>query len=105
MATIHGAKLNGTVIANGLDTTVDFVFGTDPLLETGTIATAPLVPAGYDVVPVSADITDLLGNTIYYFKLEATNDLGLVSGEILSFTTPVDTDLPVAVTLPATDIV
>ena len=105
MATIHGAKLNGTVIANGLDTTTDFLYGTDPALATGDIVTGPVVPAGYDAVPVEADITNLLGNTVYYFKLEATNDLGLAEGEILSFTTPADTDLPVATTLPATDIV
>jgi hypothetical protein len=110
MATIHGATLNGSVNPGGLDTTVQFVYGTDAALldsATLTLDVTP-VPAGNAVVPVSAPVTDLLAETAYFFKVTATNSLGLAEGTILSFTTLADevvTALPIVETLPATDIV
>lgn len=108
MATIHGATLNGTVNPNGLDTTVKFLYGTDPALVGATEVDLPdVVPAGHDAVPVQAPITDLDAATTYYFKVSATNSAGTSEGDILDFLAPADvvTGAPVVETLPATDIV
>ena len=107
MTTIHGATLNGTVNPNGLDTTVKFLYGTDPVLADATEVDLPVIPAGHDVVAVSAPITDLVAETTYFFKVSATNSEGTAEGDILNLVTPVDvvTGLPIVETLPATDIV
>ena len=108
MTTIHGAILNATVNPNGLDTTVKFLYGTDPLLASPIEVDLPsVVPAGHDAVPVSASITDLDAATTYYFKVSAMNSEGTTEGDILDFMAPADvvTGLPVVETLAATDIV
>ena len=108
MATIHGATLNATVNPNGLDTTVKFLYGTDPALESPIEVDLPaVVPAGHDAVPVSAPITDLVAATTYYFKVSAANSAGSADGDILDFLAPADvvTGAPVVETLAATDIV
>lgn len=110
MATLHGATLNGSVNPGNLDTTVQFVYGTDAALLDSTTLTldATPVPAGNAVVPVSVPVTDLLATTVYFFKVNATNSLGTAEGAILSFTTLADevvTAIPVVETLPATDVV
>ena|ERR1035437_2418667 len=106
---IHGATLNGTVNPNGLDTTVKFLYGTDPSLVGALEVDLPaVVPAGYDVVPVSVSITDLVAATTYYFIVNATNSEGSTDGAVLDLVTPADvvvTGAPVVETLPATDIV
>ena len=109
MATIHGATLNASVNPNGLDTTVKFLYGTDPLLESPTEEELPdVLPAGHDTIPVQVAITDLDAETTYYFKVSATNDEGTSEGDILDFLTLADevvTGLPIVETLDATDIV
>jgi hypothetical protein len=105
MAVIHGATLNASVNPNGLDTQVKFLYGTDEALATPVELVIADVPAGRDAVLVSAPITDLTADTIYFFKVSATNSEGTSEGAVLSFTTPVDTGLPVVETLPATDLV
>jgi hypothetical protein len=109
MATIHGATLNGLVNPNGLDTSVKFLYGTDPILESPLEVDLPdVVLAGYDAVPVQALITDLDPDATYFFKISATNSLGTSEGNVLDFVTPADevvTGLPIVETLAATDIV
>jgi hypothetical protein len=109
MATIHGATLNGLVNPNGLDTTVKFLYGTDPTLVSPLEVDLPdVIPAGYDAVPVHAVVTDLDAEATYYFKISATNALGTSEGSVLDFLTPADeiiTGLPIVETLAATDIV
>lgn len=111
MATNHGATLNATVNPNGLDTTVKFLIGTDPLLagpDTEEIDLPAVVPAGQIAVPVSTPVTDLVPETTYFFKVSAVNSAGSADGEILNFLTPADvvvTGIPVVETLAATDIV
>jgi hypothetical protein len=108
MATIHGATLNASVNPNGLDTTVKFLYGTDPLLGNPVEVDLPVIPAGQEVVPVSAPITDLVAETTYFFKVSAANSAGSADGDVLDFATPADvvvTGAPVVETLAATDIV
>jgi hypothetical protein len=105
---IHGATLNASVNPNGLDTTVKFLYGTDTELANPTEVDLPVIPAGHDVVPVSTPITDLKEDTIYYFKVSATNSEGTTEGEILDLLTPageVTVGAPIVETLAATDIV
>jgi hypothetical protein len=106
MATKHGATLNGTVNPNGLDTTVKFLYGTDPELVGALEVDLPEdIPAGKIAIPVSVPVTDLDAETTYYFKVSAENAEGKAEGTILDFLTPVSTDIPTVETLPATDLV
>ena len=108
MATIHGATLNASVNPNGLDTTVKFLYGTDPLLANPIEVDLPaVVPAGHDAIPVQTPITDLDAETTYFFKVSATNSEGTAEGATLDLITPADvvTGPPIVETLPATDIV
>ena len=102
MSLKHEATLNGTINPNGLDTEVVFEYGTTP--ELGTVTPSVPVVAGKDFVPVVYNVTDLLPETSYYFKVTATNLLGTASGNVLQFTTPADTDVPSATTLDATNV-
>jgi hypothetical protein len=104
MAT-HGATLNGLINPNGWDTTYWFEFGLDTTY--GTVISFPGALAGTDDVPVSADITDLLAETTYHFRLVGQNAAGLVEGLDEVFTTLPDIPLPVlptVTTLPATNV-
>jgi hypothetical protein len=104
---IHGATLNASVNPNGLDTSVKFLYGTDEELSTPTELEVPVVPAGHDAVPVQGAVTDLDGETNYFFKVVATNDEGTSEGNVLNFITPITvvTGSPIVETLEATDIV
>jgi hypothetical protein len=108
MATIHGATLNASVNPNGLDTTVKFLYGTDPALASPIEVEASLVLAGNGAVPVAKAIADLSPETNYFFKVSATNSDGTTEGEVLGFTTLADevvTGAPIVETLAATDVV
>ena len=80
------ATLRGTVNAGGTESTVNFVYGTDPALAGGTTvkATAQSSSADEEVLAV---VTELKESTKYYFRIEATNAVGSAVGEIGSFTT------------------
>ena len=100
--TATAATLNGSVNPEGGDTTVSFVYGTDPTLMTG--ATIPAQPTdcgcGTSAVPVTA-LTGLLPGTTYYDEVVATSAGGTVDGSILSFTTVQEAQAPVVTTQPA----
>lgn len=102
MAFKHGATLNGLVNPNGLKTTVSFSYWT--VEATANVVEAGILPAGYNDVSVSVDVADLLPETTYLFKVVATNALGTVEGEVLQFTSLINTDVPTAVTLAATNV-
>src|SRR5262249_41655494 len=80
--------LNGTVNPNGNSTTVTFVYGTDPLLMSGTTTvTADSGLTGTSTLNESYALTDLTQNTTYYVEEVATSAGGTSTGSILSFTT------------------
>jgi hypothetical protein len=98
------ATLNSTVNPEGLVTTVDFIYGTDPTLSTGTMMTAQQSiggEGGTGPVSVTAPLTGLAPGTTYYDRVVAMNDAGMVQGAILSFTTLAP---PAAQTLPAAGV-
>jgi hypothetical protein len=86
--TATAATLNGGVNPQGSATTVDFVYGTDPMLMTGTTTTAAQsIGSGTSAVAVNAALTGLQPGTTYYEEVVATNSVGTTNGRILSFTT------------------
>lgn len=81
-----GAKLNGTVNANYLSTTVTFDYGlTTAYGNTVTAIPSPVI--GNTSTNVSASISGLIGGTTYHFRIKALNELGTTFGEDLTFTT------------------
>jgi len=82
-----GATLNGTVNANGADTTVTFEYGTDTSYG-GSIAASPSPVTGRTTdTAVSAGLTLLNPNTIYHFRVKAVSSSGTTYGLDQSFTT------------------
>jgi phosphodiesterase/alkaline phosphatase D-like protein len=95
------AALNGLVNANNDSTTVTFEYGTDT--GYGTIVTADQSPVtGSTNTAVSADITGLVPNTTYHYRVVGQNSGGARNGADMTFTT--DTALPTVTTAAASDI-
>jgi alpha-tubulin suppressor-like RCC1 family protein len=83
------AVLNGSVNANGSDTAVSFEYG----LTTNYGATAAAVPAaltGSDAASGRASLSGLVENTTYHFRVVATSAGGTVTGDDVTFATPVN---------------
>jgi len=87
--TATGATLNGTVNANGNNTTVTFDYGTTT--GYGSSATATQSPVtGSSNTAVSAAISGLTcGGTTYHFRVKGVNGGGTANGSDLTFTTGV----------------
>lgn len=78
------AKLNGTVSANQLSTSVSFEYGTTTSYgQTVTATQSPL--AGTINTAVNVTITGLTYSTTYNFRVKAVNDLGTTYGNNLTF--------------------
>lgn len=81
------ALLEGSVNPNGLATTVTFVYGTNPLLASGTTtvtATQSPLTSGSTSVAVSKSVTGLTAGT-YYFRVVASSSGGTLRGVIRTF--------------------
>jgi virginiamycin B lyase len=93
-----GATLNGTVNPNGLETKYYFEYG--KTTSYGTKTAEASAGSGTSNVKESKTITGLTANTIYHFRIVATNSKGTTDGSDLAFTTiinaPENTVLPVA---------
>jgi phosphodiesterase/alkaline phosphatase D-like protein len=80
------ATLNGTVNANGFSTTVIFEYGLDT--SYGFTWTADQSPVtGSTNTAVTATLSELLPNTIYHYRVVATNANGTSNGADMTFTT------------------
>jgi hypothetical protein len=80
------STLNGTVNPNGLSTTVRFEYGTST--DYGSEVTATQSPvSGTNSVSVSAPLSDLSPNTMYHYRVAATNSSGTTYGNDQSFST------------------
>ncbi|HLP20349.1 MAG TPA: T9SS type A sorting domain-containing protein, partial [Chitinophagales bacterium] len=80
------ATLNGTVNANGNSTAVTFEYGTTTAY--GQTATAtPSTVTGSTTTNVSANISGLVANTLYHFRVKGVNGGGTANGSDLTFTT------------------
>jgi plastocyanin len=95
------ATLNGSLNPHGLTTTVSFQYGT----TTAYGSTTPMqTQTGDTYRNIAANISGLSANTVYHFRIVATNSAGTRFGGDRTFTTLSVTGPPVATTNPATFI-
>jgi hypothetical protein len=97
---LNGATLNGTVNANSDASSVIFEYGTT-LAYGSTIVAVPPSVTGNSVTPVNAILSGLPPNTLYHYRVVATNSGGTSNGNDMTFTTG---GPPSVVTNPATNI-
>ena len=81
------AALTGTVIANNLLTSTSFTYGLQPDLSGATTTIDASQVSGTTPTAFEAAAINLVPGTTYYFRANATNLAGTVSGGIASFTT------------------
>jgi plastocyanin len=95
------ATLNGSLNPHGLTTTVSFQYGTTTAYGSST----PMqTQTGNTYRDIAANISGLSPNTLYHFRIVATNSAGTRFGGDRTFTTLSVTGPPVATTNPATFI-
>jgi len=80
------ATLNGTVIANNAATNVYFEFGPDTSYGR-TISATPNTLSGSINTEVYAQLTQLIQNTTYHYRIIAENNAGTAIGEDETFVT------------------
>jgi len=101
-ATLIGSfsvTLNGSLDPHGLVTTVSFQYGT----TTSYGSTTPVqAQTGNTYRNIAANVSGLTPNTLYHFRIVATNSAGTRFGGDRTFTTLTATGSPVATTDPAT---
>ncbi|MCU0779628.1 MAG: cadherin-like beta sandwich domain-containing protein, partial [Akkermansiaceae bacterium] len=81
-----GAKLNGSVSAQGSTTAVTFEYGLTTAYGS-TAASSPASVTGSATTAVSATLTGLVPGTTYHYRVTATSAGGRISGENQTFTT------------------
>jgi hypothetical protein len=79
--TMTSATLNGLVNPAGMETMVYFQFGV-------TLTPPIILPAGTNSVALSHVMTNLARETLYQFRVVASNAAGVRRGDFLSFATP-----------------
>jgi RHS repeat-associated protein len=97
----EAATLNGKVNPNGIATTYQFEYGTTTSYGTKVPASPGSAGSGTAAKAVSQAVSGLKAGTTYHFRLIATNEAGIRTGEDKTFTTPV---LPTATTEAATGV-
>jgi len=95
------AMLNALLDPHGLTTSVHFEYG--PTLSYG-LTTAPQTRAGNTFQSVGANVTGLGANTLYHFRVVASNAAGTTMGNDRTFTTLATTGPPVVVTNAANNV-
>ena len=88
----HGARLNGSVIAQGDSVTVSFEYGLTSSYGT-VIAATPATVAGSTATAITAVTAGLLPGTTYHFRIVATRTGGMARGEDMTFTTSANATL------------
>lgn len=100
--TATGATLNGTVNPSNRSTNVTFNYGLTTGYGTNATASQSPLAANSGSQSVSAAITGLTCNTLYHFRVSATNSSGTNNGTDLTFTTAAC--VPTATTNAATSL-
>ena len=95
------AMLNALLDPHGLTTSVHFEYGTTPSYG---LTTAPQNRAGNTFQAVGANVTGLTANTLYHFRVVASNGAGTTMGSDRTFTTLTPTGPPVVITNGATNV-
>jgi phosphodiesterase/alkaline phosphatase D-like protein len=98
------ASVNGQVDPNSAETSYWFEYGRTA--DLGNTTTMRSAGNGADAISVSAALSSLAPATTYYYRVDAQNRFGTVTGATLNFTTagPATPSAPVAVTNAATDV-
>jgi RHS repeat-associated protein len=96
-----GATLKGQVNPNGAETKYQFEYGTTTSYGTKVPGTAESVGSGTTNVAVSKAISGLTGNTLYHYRVSATNANGTTFGLDETLVTP---KLPTLTTEAATGV-
>ena len=81
------ATMRGTVDPQADDTTYHFEYGTDTSYGTSVPIPDVDVGDGYGPLPVTRALTGLLPNTVYHYRVVATNTFGTVSSSDQTFAT------------------
>src|SRR3989338_6617843 len=92
------ATLNGIVSSNGTATTVSFEYGLTTAYGTSIDATQSPLAAGAVNTAVSADLIGLNCNTLFHYRVVATNSAGTSYGLDSTFTTGSCPSAPFAAT-------
>ena len=95
------ATLNGSITANGLDTSAWFEWGTSSTLSAYDCTATQSAGAGTTSQTANAGLSGLATGTTYYFRIAASNGSGTSRGSILSF---VPGAPPTVTTLAATSV-
>jgi hypothetical protein len=95
------AMLNALVDPHGLPATVHFEYGASPSYG---LTTAPQNRSGNTFQAVGANVSGLTANTLYHFRVVASNGAGNTMGGDRTFTTLTPTGPPVVTTNGATNI-
>jgi len=83
--TSNSATLGGSVNPNGADTHVWFQYSTNSSMTGSTSTPQQDIGSGTSMLPFSANITGLAGNTTYYFRAWASNSAGTNQGSTANF--------------------
>ncbi len=86
--TCDSATLSGFVVTNGNSTRARFTYGTNFNIVSSGGGTPTTVQTFNSDSFVYQLISNLSGNTTYYYRLEVTSDFGTDYGNVNSFTTP-----------------
>ncbi len=81
------ANVNGIVDPNGDTATVRFLYGDVSGTYTDSVPASPSPLIASDSDSVSATLTGLMANHIYYYRVSAINDSGYARGSEMSFHT------------------
>jgi len=95
------ATLNGSVYPHGLTTMVYFQYGTTTSYG---LTTAMQSHTGNTYLNIGANISSLTANTVYHFRIVASNSAGTRYGSDRTFTTLSPMGPPVVFTNPATNV-
>lgn len=85
--TTTSAFLSATAIGNNLLTTTTFTYGVQPDLSGASVTVDAAQVTGSTPTAIEVAVTNLMPGTTYYFRANATNLAGTVSGTIAQFTT------------------
>src|SRR6267154_378473 len=95
------ARLNGSLNPHGLPTTFHFQYGTTTSYG---LTTPPQSRSGNTPQNVSANISGLMANRVYHFRIVASNARGTRFGADRTFTTRSPTGPPIVTTNAATNV-
>ncbi|MFN3533589.1 MAG: fibronectin type III domain-containing protein, partial [Candidatus Brocadia sp.] len=98
--TANSATLNGTVNANGLSTTAEYIYRTSGSYISSWHTSSQVV-SGLGDTAISIGVNGLLPGTTYYYRIQAQNSAGISYGNEMAFTTvPEPTPSAIPVTTP-----